>query len=753
MVYALSKIFLVRAICPLVFLLSLFSQWSFAQTRSTPSGIGHLEDPWEDRHDVTFQASQYSVLALLGQWPGGLCQAVAVKGNFLFRGNGAMFETLDITNPDSPRVVAQLIIDGLVRDLKVVGNYAYLVAPFTVIDISDPLSPVKLSSINAGGASTKLAVDSPFVYVGFFTGVSIVDVSNPVHPVLRGWNTTSGDIVTGIAVRDPYLYANTNDGFQMDIYDVRNKDSVLWVGGSSVAQPGSPIVISGRYLYANQVTVFDLADPLNPRRVCRAGLPGISAGITVKDSLVFVSMLQQGFAVANVADTLNPTMVGYIDWNGYKGQSFHDVGPYIHSVSNGRAYIASLSGLWTVDLIGDSLSSSSFLPTSYSTVSVAADSSMIYTASGLSGIDIIDYRDRTSPQIAGNIQTTLPALKVVVRNKIVFGLNGDYYNQELIAADVSNPLLPSELAKISFQDTIRFIPLAGSIVLSGPRLYCSFGNARIKIVDMMDSTRPQLIKDLATFGNVAGLALSGQYLYSAEMGNGLRIYDVSNGSNPQFVGSLPIVAQGIEAEGPILVVASDTGLATFDISQPGTPLTLGQVKLPGSRGIVNLATSGNYLYTPISTFYVTDISNPEFPMVVGSLMIGGSSVAANGNLAVHGRSEMGVAVYRNNLITSVNHEESEQPLQFDLIQNYPNPFNPTTTIPFTLKSGCKTTLVIYDLLGHYVKSLINGVELPGRHSAKWDGTDANGGSTPSGIYFCRMSAGGSSVTRKLLLIH
>src|SRR5258708_16266360 len=116
----------------------------------------------------------------------------------------------------------------------------------------------------------------------------------------------------------------------MDIYDVRNKDSVLWVGGSSAAQPGRPLAIDGRYLYTNQVTVFDLADPVNPRKVCRVGLPGISSGITVIDSLVFVSMLQQGFAVANVADTLNPTMVGYIDWNGYKGQSFHDVGPYSH---------------------------------------------------------------------------------------------------------------------------------------------------------------------------------------------------------------------------------------------------------------------------------------------------------------------------------------------------------------------------------------------------------------------------------------
>jgi hypothetical protein len=82
-----------------------------------------------------------------------------------------------------------------------------------------------------------------------------------------------------------------------------------------------------------------------------------------------------------------------------------------------------------------------------------------------------------------------------------------------------------------------------------------------------------------------------------------------------------------------------------------------------------------------------------------------------------------------------------------LTQNYPNPFNPSTTISFNLPSRTFVSLKVFDLLGEEVASLVSG-ELPaGRYSEQW-----NASLLPSGIYFCRVHAGSSTETRKLVLM-
>lgn len=96
---------------------------------------------------------------------------------------------------------------------------------------------------------------------------------------------------------------------------------------------------------------------------------------------------------------------------------------------------------------------------------------------------------------------------------------------------------------------------------------------------------------------------------------------------------------------------------------------------------------------------------------------------------------------------------------FILYQNYPNPFNPETTIRFQIGSPQKVSLVIYDILGRKVRTLINNNMLPGVHAIKWDGRNKEGSSASSGIYFYRLkvvsSGSGSEVfvkTHKMVLI-
>jgi hypothetical protein len=89
----------------------------------------------------------------------------------------------------------------------------------------------------------------------------------------------------------------------------------------------------------------------------------------------------------------------------------------------------------------------------------------------------------------------------------------------------------------------------------------------------------------------------------------------------------------------------------------------------------------------------------------------------------------------------------EQPALLRLGQNYPNPFNPTTTIEFTLPAAAEVDLTVFDALGRDVEHLVRAEMGPGVFQVHWD---ARG--RPSGEYFYRLSAGGHTRVRKLLLL-
>lgn len=94
----------------------------------------------------------------------------------------------------------------------------------------------------------------------------------------------------------------------------------------------------------------------------------------------------------------------------------------------------------------------------------------------------------------------------------------------------------------------------------------------------------------------------------------------------------------------------------------------------------------------------------------------------------------------------------DTPRAAQLGQNYPNPFNPETSIPFSLARAGRVTLRIYDVSGEFVATLLDENREPGEHVARWDGRDAQGRASSSGMYFARLESNGSSETRKLVLL-
>ena len=85
--------------------------------------------------------------------------------------------------------------------------------------------------------------------------------------------------------------------------------------------------------------------------------------------------------------------------------------------------------------------------------------------------------------------------------------------------------------------------------------------------------------------------------------------------------------------------------------------------------------------------------------------------------------------------------------QFALSRNYPNPFNPATSIGYRIGAASRVSLAVYDMLGRNVATLVDAVQGAGSYTVTWDGSQ-----NASGVYICRLKAGGYMLTRKMTLI-
>jgi len=86
-------------------------------------------------------------------------------------------------------------------------------------------------------------------------------------------------------------------------------------------------------------------------------------------------------------------------------------------------------------------------------------------------------------------------------------------------------------------------------------------------------------------------------------------------------------------------------------------------------------------------------------------------------------------------------------LKYKLEQNFPNPFNPFTNIYYSVPKNCIVNIVIYDVLGRKIKSLINEFKQPGHYIISLNGIDL-----PSGIYFYKMTAGEFTEVRRMVIL-
>jgi hypothetical protein len=97
-------------------------------------------------------------------------------------------------------------------------------------------------------------------------------------------------------------------------------------------------------------------------------------------------------------------------------------------------------------------------------------------------------------------------------------------------------------------------------------------------------------------------------------------------------------------------------------------------------------------------------------------------------------------------------EELPVPKEFVLYPAYPNPFNPVTTLRYDLPEQSHLNIIIYDMLGRQVRTLINQTQEAGFNSVIWNATNDYGKPVSAGIYLYQIKAGEFVQTRKMVLL-
>ncbi len=223
-----------------------------------------------------------------------------------------------------------------------------------------------------------------------------------------------------------------------------------------------------------------------------------------------------------------------------------------------------------------------------------------------------------------------------------------------------------------------------------------------------------------------------------------------------FSGTWPAVLSGIQMlnantgfivggyASSSLIKTTNGGTNWFPVALPFSTGYNGVSFANDNLGLVVANTSLVCMTTNGGTTWTFQNANDGNMIACKMFANGNSYIVGNGQVFPH------ASIFKNsNTVTTGNEYTSVIPEKYMLEQNYPNPFNPVTTIRFALPKSGNVSLLVYDLAGREIASVVRNTELnAGTFSYQFDGS-----SLSSGVYFYKLTVNGKPVdTKKMVII-
>ena len=523
-------------------------------------------------------------------------------------------EALHKDKPFVPRLATSIKkynFGGNCKDVIIDGNYAYVVSPFKILDISDPKNPSVVSQLDTI-YGYRLFKDGNYIYIADRDrGFHIVDVSDPNNPQEKGSIYLYDNDFYDVFVSEDYAYIAGNSSRNFIILDISDKTNPVSVKILDMGERILSVAVKGNYAYVGgkrNLYVIDITDKNNPSPV--KTFSGETEDIAIKDNYLYRATA--GIVIYDLSNPANPVQVGR-RYTGILSESILINGNY--------AYVGDTKGVEVIDITDKTnpqlIGNFSYGKYVYGIAKkgdylfLALHANYLEIASTLSGLQNISSKDFDEPSIVNFIENIGRAYGLFIDNDYLYVANG---GGGLKIYDISN------LPEISLVGSATDASFALKVFVSGDYAYIAASGNGLKIVDISDKSNPQVLSTL----NVAVFDLykAGDYVYLAGgSSKNMYIIDVSDSNNPSIEGTFTTTdyVYDVVVSGNYAYIANFTaGLKVVNISDPSNPSDAASLDTNSAYGV---SIYGNYLYLSDGGYglKIIDVTNPESPSLVGSV--------------------------------------------------------------------------------------------------------------------------------------
>ena len=698
---------------------------------------------------------------------------VSIQGDYAYFADWEWgMSVYDISDLNRVRYVSRCGIEGLkAYDIEVQDNLAFLSIGsndpedsgfLNIIDISDPLDPQQMSSIELNDHFAREAiVDEDIVYVKgenlyvinianpeepeilevfempvnidemcliddlmLLTGdfneqngmrsrcLRAINVENPAEPEFLGELNHEEDL-RDIAVFGNLAYVTSGGGDCIQIISIEDPENLALAGSIWIDWP-KDICISGNFAYIsnngrdNSMTIMDLENPLRPAVIEAYFVDNDISSIFIQEDIAILPMNNHGCEILDIADRRNPQPIYEFDRHGLNVKEVHYTQNYV--VTNwllNRTY----SGFQVFDI--------SNLNQPEIRCQYGIDrrniwyfevvGNFLYGYDSRAGFTITDFSNLDEPEEVSSWRSfdfgVIRYFKI--ENLYAFlsmsNIDEEFYDHKMVILDLENPREPV---------------VAGSCDIGvGGRVQVSNGMAYCRTDDRMD------------------------------------VIDVSNPNEPEFQRTIDIErtpSEYIVQQGIAYFACNDAGLYVEDVSDPEDIERL--CRFNPDFNIQSIFLVDTLMFVADSQdnggFYVIDMSDFENPEVI----IGHETFGIAQDICVIGDTIFVANTNNLGIYNLIRQEEEENfvretlPQPFGLSSVYPNPFNSTTAIEYALPFASDVSVSIYNIHGQIVDVLLDRVMSAGVHSVVWDADEVS-----TGVYFINLSSKTKSTYTKVVL--
>ncbi|HNH06146.1 MAG TPA: hypothetical protein PLF18_15475 [Anaerolineales bacterium] len=560
---------------------------------------------------------------------------IAVTGDYIYTSTGyAWFQVLDISDRNNPiETELSYTLNSTnnrndIRKVVTVEKYAYIVVEdvgIQILDISDPVHPLITGTYSLDEPINDISLIANLMYITTdFHSVQAIDITDPYNPVLIG-EYQNAKSVTNVEVIGNLLYAASGDNdFQIiDMLDPKFPS----VAGSlnlpeeikSTTTGGfektfvSGLAIDGDRAY---LVVKDLGiqtvDISNPNDPVEAGFHPIANGINdiaMDGNNIYITTKDTDFEVLNFqSGTFNKTGSFNMPFN------FDDV-----AIGSRFIYILGEdSGLWIVDAsTPEAFTIVGFYQMGAHVYEMKTDSNYLYFATN-KGIQIIKLNDEGFPTQEPHVILEDKSFEsIMLETSIIYAAE----NNVLWAINISNPLQPEIAGSYTTENKIR------EFVKEGDYIYLAIEKNEVSIINA------ELPSNLVEAGSYIAERIYGEIevvdhcLYLPSGQDGLKIIDTTNPISPietNFSIENIWSTNDITTIGNYTYISNHDVFYVLDITNPCQPFVIKQYEIPetsyqnpeNSWGNI-IAVSSNYAfmgdYADDDRLWILDISTPDTP--------------------------------------------------------------------------------------------------------------------------------------------